>query len=146
MEQQEAFIKLQMIQQESVALEEKLQMIDHQIQEMQAIQTSIAELERGKDEKREILANLGKGIFIKTEVKEDKVFVNVGKDIVVRKTAKEAREILDDQVRKLVVGKEDIMARIEELQAEMRGIIGEAQKAQAQGVEKGKEKSEKKDK
>lgn len=134
MEQQEYMMKLQMIQQEAQALEEKLQTIDQQIQEMEAIKASLIEID--KKDSNEFLANLGKGIFIKTEIKEKELFVNIGKNTLVKKDPKETITIIEDQTQRLFIGKEEVMGRIEQIQQEMHAIIMEAQ--QAQTKEEGK--------
>jgi prefoldin alpha subunit len=130
MEQHEYIIKLQMIQQEAGQLEEKVRVIEDNIQDMIAIKASIVDLE-GKKEGDEILTNLGKGIFMKTKMESKDLFINVGKNIMVKKNLKQAGKILDDQVKKLEQGKSIAMARIEELQGEMQGLIAEAEKDRA---------------
>lgn len=143
--QQEYMIKMQMIQQEGGQLEEKMQVIDQQIADMQSIKSSLGEL---KDKKKgdEILSNLGKGIFIKAKLEDKDVFVNVGKEVMVKKSLKETEQVLDEQVGKLMIGKQEIMARLEQLQGEMMSMVQEAQAQQMQVKEKDEkiEKSEKK--
>lgn len=128
MEQQEYLLKLSMIEQEANRLEQQMQIMDQQIQEMQAIKASLENIEARKGE-GELLSNLGKGIFIKTEIKDKDLFINVGKNVIVKKTPKETINVLDDQVKKLIAGKEEIISKIEELRGEMQALIGEAEKA-----------------
>jgi len=136
---QEIIIKMQMIEQEGVQLQEKMQVMDQNIQEMHAIKTSLDNIESNNE--GEMLSNLGKGIFIKTKILEKDIFVNAGKEVVVKKTIPETKQILDDQIQKLIIGKEEIMKKLEQLQLEMQKIIQEAQQAQmaAQGDSEGKE-------
>ena len=82
MEQQEYIIQLSMIQQEAQKLEEKMHIIDEQMLDMQSIRKSLDDID-SKAEGDEILSNLGKGIFMKTNIKEKNLLVNVGKNIVV---------------------------------------------------------------
>ena len=142
MENQEDFIKLQMIQQQASQLEQKLQVFDEQIQEMQAIKASLEGLDKNKDNKgeKEILANLGKGIFIKTEVKDDNLFVNVGKETLVKKSIGETIKVLEDQVGHLSLGKEHVVEAIGKLQNEMLMMI-----QQAEAKNKSKDNSKKKE-
>ena len=136
MENQENFIKLQMIQQQAAQFEQKLQIFEEQTQEMQAIKTSLEELEKNKSEDKEILANLGKGIFIKTQVKEDNLFVNVGKETLVKKSIGETIEVLENQIKQLGLGKEQVMKAIEKLQGEMLSLIQEAETEKKSNSEK----------
>ena len=133
--QQEYLIKIQMIQQEAQQLEQKMQMIDEQIIDMQSIKTSLADL---KDKKKgdEMLSNLGKGIFVKTKLDDDKLFVNVGKEVMVKKTVAETEKVMEEQISKLMIGKQEIMARIEHLQEEMMKMVQEVQKDQGQESKK----------
>jgi len=136
-DQQEYIMKLNIIEQEAQRLEQQMQVIDQQIQEMQAIKASIEDLDSNKDN-NEMLANLGKGILIKTEIKSKDLFVNVGKNIIIKKDTKETIGIIDDQMQRLVSGKQEVLNRIEELQGEMQMLITEAQNAKA-SEDKGKE-------
>lgn len=144
--QQEYLIKMQMIQQEAGQLEEKTGVIDQQISEMQAIKTSLEDLDKKKEDD-EMMSNLGKGIFLKTAIKEKELLINVGKDIMIKKSVKETIAVLDDQMSKLVVGKEEAMARMQDLQGEMMAMIKEAeihQKQEAGDAEDKKKTSSKK--
>jgi len=136
MEGQEYIMKMQMMQQEAGAIEERMQVFDQQIEEMQSIKSSLDDLEKRK-EGDEFLANLGKGIFIKTEIKSKELFVNTGKSIVVKKNIQDTLEVLDEQIKKLMHGKQELLKRIEEIQEEMSKMLIEAQKMQAKLAEKG---------
>ena len=125
---EEYLMRLQMIQQEAGQLEEKLQTIDEQISSMEAIKASIKEID--KKDSKEFLANLGKGIFMKAEVTDKNLFVNVGKNTLIKKNPEETIKIIDDQVKKLFLGKEGVMRNIEGLQVEMQKLMQEAQKEQ----------------
>ena len=108
-------------------LEEKINIIDRQISELQSFQIHIGEIDKNKE--KEILAPLGKGVFIKSEIKDKKLFVDIGAGVLVRKSPKEAREVIEDQLRKLVEMSQEIHQQIEitnqELQNLVRGIEGE---------------------
>ncbi len=131
MEQQEYLIRLSMMEQEAKALEEKMHMIEQQMSEMAAIKASLleiggADLKNGDGRGKEILSNLGKGIFIKTEIKGGDLLVNTGKGVVVKKSIGETMQVLDSQIKKLAQGKEQVMQGIEGLQENMRELIEEA--------------------
>lgn len=128
MEQQEYLLRLSMIEQEARMLEEKFGIIEQQIAEMGAIKASLLELDE-KKEGDEVLTNLGKGIFLKTSIKSKDLFLNVGKGAIVKKTIGETVGILNEQVEKLTAGRAEVAGKIEEMQAEMNGLVEEAQKA-----------------
>jgi len=127
MEQNEYLMKISMIQQEAEKLQEKLGMIEQQIQEMTGIQAGIEEL-KTKKVGEEMLSSMGKGIFIKTELKDKNFIINAGNGVMIKKTAEQTCNILKDQIKKLAEGKEEIGRRMFELESGMQYIISEAQK------------------
>ena len=128
MENQEQFIKMQMLGQEAEKIEQQIQMIEQQIAEMNAVKESVSALDNNKN--KEILANLGKGVFAKAELKGNDFFVNVGKEVLVRKNAKETLKIFDDQLKKLMGGKDEFSLRTGQLQMEMQSLLAEMQESQ----------------
>ena len=121
-------MRLSMMQQEAERFQEKIGLIDRQIEEMNAVKSSIKDIKQG--ENKEILTNLGKGIFVKTQIKEKDFLVNVGKDIVVRKTNEEIIEVLEEQLKKLFEGKTEIMNQIENLQKETLELVSKVKEEQ----------------
>lgn len=130
MEKHEYLIQLQMIQQQAGAMQERLEIINNQIMEMQAIETSLSDLDK-KENGGEMLANLGKGIFVKTEVKDKDLFVNVGKEIIVKKSVSETIDVLKNQITRLDEAKEGVISKVGELEGQMQGLIMQAQADQA---------------
>lgn len=133
MEKQEYFMRMNMLGQEAEKLEQHMQAIDQQMQELNGVKSSIESI--NNNEQKEILSNLGKGIFIETEIKNRELFVNIGGGIIVKKTADETIKIIKEQSEKLLLGKEEITLRIEELQDEMKKLLGEAQAEQGNGCD-----------
>jgi len=134
MDEQQYFMKMQMLGQEAEKIEQQVQMIDQQNMELMAVRESVAAMKENKN--KEILANLGKGIFVKADIKDENLFVNVGKDVLVKKNPDETIKIIDEQLVKLTAGKEQFIGRIGELQEEMQNLLLEAQKFQRASGEK----------
>jgi len=127
MEKQEYLMRMQVIEEEARQIEMQIEMIDQQTMELIQISKSLEQLWL-KEETPEFLANLGKGIFIKTKVLEKEVFVSIGRGVVVKKTPKEAVEIITTQLRRASETKSEFMLRINELQGEMQKLVEEAEK------------------
>jgi prefoldin alpha subunit len=125
---QESIINIQMMEQESNQLNEQLQMIEQNVNEMLELKASLDEID--KKENKEILANLGKKIYIPVEIKDKNLIVEVGKGHYVKKTPDETIKLVESQLDKLMDGKNQIMNRLEELQKEMMGLIREIEKEQ----------------
>jgi len=128
MANEEILIKLSMLEQQANEQAEKIQAIDNQISELESLKFSMGKIEKTKG--KDMLAPLGRGIFLKTEVKDDKVFVNVGSRTLVKKTFKEAGEIIDTQIREISQIKHHLMHNIEEINMQLQKLLEEAQKQQ----------------
>ena len=128
MEQQEYFLKMQMLGQEAEKIEQQIQAIEQQAAELQAVRESLEAIKGGKQ--KEMLANLGKGIFIPAEIKEKELLVNVGKSILIKKNPEETLKIIGEQIKKLIDGKNGFVLKIENLQEEMQQLLLEMQKEQ----------------
>jgi len=134
---QEQIIQMQMIEQEGWQLNQQLQLIEQNIQEIQELKDSLTEIEVG--ESKEILVNLGKKIYLPVEMKDEKLIVEVGRGNYVEKDVPATKEVIDDQMRKLIVGRAEITGRLEELQGEIEKLMMKVN--EEQGKEDGKERN-----
>jgi len=130
MGQQEYMIKMQMLGQEAEQIEQQIQIIEQQNSELNSVRESLEAIKnfKEKEDSKEILANLGKGIFVKADLREKELLVNIGKDVLVKKTPEETIKIIDEQTKKLLAGKEQFIERIAELQKEMQTMLLKMQK------------------
>jgi len=125
-------IEFSMFEQENQKIEQQLQMIEQQFMNLHALRANLDEIEIHKGE---FLASLGSGVFLRSELKDNKrVLINVGSGIVVEKSCDDARKILERQVTKLEQVRkevEDIAGKNFEmmikLETEIRSIVGKAQ-------------------
>ena len=119
---QQQVIQIQMMEQEGQQLNEQLQLIEHNIKEMTELKESLNEIEKGG---KDILANLGKKIYIPVEIKDKKLIVEVGKGNFVKKNIADTKKIIDGQIERLSDGRGQVMSLLEELQGAMMNIVGE---------------------
>ena len=120
MTNEDYLIRMSLMQQEGEKLAEQLQFINQQIAEFEVLKLSLENLKKSKG--KEILADLGKGIFIKSKIEEEKLFVNVGEGVVVKKTKEETIKIIDKQINQLENLKRDLMKEIEKINSELEEI------------------------
>ena len=125
---QEAIMKIQMMEQETNQLNEQLKAVDQNTAEMNDLIASLEEID-GSDNK-EIMANLGKRIFIPVDIREKKLIVEVGKGNFVKKSVSDTKKVVQEENDKLADAKNQIMGRLDELQNDMNEMIMEFQKAQ----------------
>ena len=87
------------LKRKSEETEQSLSFVNQQISELESFSEELNSLENS--EERQILANIGKGVFFKAKKEEgEKLFVDVGAGILVRKTPGETKEIIDGQIKK----------------------------------------------
>lgn len=129
---------MQALEQEADALNQQLQLIEQNLSEIKDLGLSLGEIE--KKDNKDILVNIGKRIYLPVEIKDNNLFVEIGKGNFVKKTGSEAREIIEEQIKKLIIGKEEITKRLDELQQEannlMQVFIKESQKKRKEEKEK----------
>lgn len=123
---QEKILQMQIIEQEFNQFSQQLELIDQNILEMQELKRSLAEVE--KDNSKEILASLGRGIYIPVEIKDKKLIVEIGKKNLIKKTIPETINLIEEQINKLSIGKESIRRKLEDLQDEIENIASEDEK------------------
>jgi len=129
--QQEIIMQLSMLQQQAEKIEEQIKMINQQILEIEALREALDKLETSKD--KEILASMGKGVFIKAEVKSKDVLVNVGNNIIVKKTPEETKQIISHQIGQLAEFKQQFMIQLQDTQMQLQDLVMSAQASQGQG-------------
>jgi len=133
---QEQILQIQMMEQEANQLNEHLKILDENLTEMGELRESLEEVE--KDDCREILANLGKRIYLPVEIKDKKLIVDVGEKRFIRKSIPETKKILEEQIGKLSSAKDKIMEELDKLNQRLSQLMVEIQKEQEK--EKGKRK------
>jgi len=97
--EQELLQRAMELRQRSEESEQQLNFVVQQINELEDFGRSLGELARNKE--KEILASIGRGVFVKAKREEDeKLFVEIGAGVVLRKTPEEAGEVIEGQLKK----------------------------------------------
>ena len=124
MENQEYIMKLSMLQEEAKKLEEQMNIVNNQAGEFEILKMSLNNLNHG-----EILAGLGKGLYVKSEIKEKELFVSVGAGVVVKKSKDETEKIIDSQLVQMAELKDVLLHEIEKINIQMKFLIDVLQKS-----------------
>jgi prefoldin alpha subunit len=114
-----------MLEQQSQELKKQLEMLETQRNEMEALKQSVENIKDAKGQ--EILASLGKGLFIKSRIEDDKILVNVGEKILVKKNARETVEIISKQTEEMGKISLEIRKSIEDTNSQLLELVQEAQ-------------------
>ena len=118
---QELFLRAQMLERDSSELEERLNLVNQEIVELQSFDINLGKID--DSEEKEILASLGKGIFMRSEIKDKNLFVNVGSNILVKKTPEEAKKVISEQIERLGQIAEEISKQILYINKELEEIV-----------------------
>ena len=124
--QEELMYKLQMYEQQIQQLQQQLEAVEQAILEMNSLVMGLNELIGSKD--KEILAPIGRGIFVKTKLVSEDLTVDVGGKNFVKKSVPETKKLIEYQVKKLEEVKEELNDNLEEINHELTITFMNAQK------------------
>jgi len=99
MTEQELNAKFKMFEQQIMQIQEQLKLVEQAIFDMNTISTGLDELV-GK-EGEEIMAPIGRGIFVKAKLLSEDLTVDVGEKHFVKKTIPQSKGLIKEQVTKL---------------------------------------------
>ena len=128
--QQELMFKLQMYEQQMQNIQQQIGAIEEAIIDLEKLKLGLNDL-AGKTG-QEILAPLGRGIFVKTELLSEEFLVDIGGGNLVKKTIPETKKVLEEQIKKLSGLKEELQEALENLHKELEKMFLDAQKEQEQ--------------
>lgn len=115
------------LKQQSEEIEKQLNFVNEQLQEMEHFVEKLNILE--KSDEKEFLANVGRGVYVKTERKPgEKLFVEAGAGVVLRKTPKEAKEIVSEQIKKFNEARIHLTAQLETCATQFGEMIRQVEK------------------
>ena len=123
-QQQELLFKLSMSEQHIRQLQQQLQAVEESIMELKSLDFGLDEI-RGSIGK-EILAPLGRGIFVKAKLLSEDLTVDVGSKNLVKKSVPETKKIIKEQTEKLQEIKKELEEKVDEINRELTKIIFEA--------------------
>ncbi|MFH1585437.1 MAG: prefoldin subunit alpha [archaeon] len=123
--QQELMFQLSMYEQQIQQLQQQLQAIEQGILELGSLTLGLEGLKCSKG--KEIMAPIGRGIFVKAKVLSEDLTVDVGGRNFVKKSISDTKKIIDDQIKKLEDVKQEMSNNLERIGLEVNKVISEAQ-------------------
>lgn len=124
-ESQQIFFKLTMFEQTIRNLQQQLQAVEESLSDLNNLNAGLDEIKGSVG--KEVLAPLGRGIFVETKLISDSLTVDVGGKTFVKKTVPETKEIIETQVKKLKEIGSELNEKIEEVSEEINKTISETQ-------------------
>jgi len=116
--------KLSMFEQQIQQLQQQLQAIEQAIIEISSLKIGLDEL---KGSNKEILAPIGRGIFVKAKAISEELIVDVGGKNFVKKSIPKTKELIEKQIKKLEEIRNDLNNNLEEIGKELQKTLMEAQ-------------------
>lgn len=127
---QETLMKASFLEKESNKLGEQLEMIENQIQELEQFSINLASF--SKNQGKDILATLGKGVHTKAQIQNKDLYVEVGSGIVVKKTPEQIKKVIEGQVKRLKEAKLQIQTRMDIYSTALQELVHQIEQMQAQ--------------
>lgn len=124
--QQELMFKVSMFEQQIQQLHQQLQLVEKNVLDLDSLAFGMDEL-RGSVGK-EVLAQLGRGIFVKTNMTSEELIVDVGNKNFVKKSITDTKKLIKKQIEKLHQIEEELKDKIEEINKEATELVLETQK------------------
>jgi prefoldin subunit 5 len=121
-------IKASMLEKKMQEAGGEIEFVEKELTELSRFSDNLGYLISSKD--NIALSSLGKGVLIKTELKEKELFVDVGSGVIVRKEPEEVRNILKDQIAKLAEARMRLIARAQILRENFFSVLKEIEKNQ----------------
>jgi prefoldin alpha subunit len=125
MTNEELIMQLQYLEQHASQLEQHIQQIDQHIIMIKQLQFGIDDINNSNG--KEILAQLGRGMFVKAKLSDHKILSDVGGGNFVPLDSEKAKENLDKQANELQMLKEHLLKEMERLNGQMNDLLIEAQ-------------------
>ena len=123
--QQEIMYKLSMYEQHIKNLQQQIQAVEQAIIDMGSINLGLDDLVGKKD--KEILAPIGKGIFVKAKLLSEDLIVDIGNKNFVAKDIPKTKELLKNQIEKLENIKVELNSNMEKIGEELMSIMNAGQ-------------------
>ena len=123
--QQELIYKLSLFEHQMRQMQEQIEAIEQGINELGSLNFGLDELKGNTG--KEILAPLGRGIFIKANLISEDLIVDVGGKNFVKKSIPKTKEIIEEQIKKLVSVKGELNENLEKMSKEMENTLKEFQ-------------------
>ena len=122
MAHEDYLMRLNMLEQRIQKVQEQLMMIEQQRAEISSLSNSLDKIKGKKD--KEILAHIGKGIFLKSKImNNDELIIDVGSKIFLKKSVEDGKQIVEKQVEELVNVRDVLLAELSRARNEAEGII-----------------------
>ena len=118
---QELLFKISMFEQHIENLRQQLSAIEESLVYLESLDLGLNDIKDSKG--KEILASIGKGIFVKAQLLSEELILDVGGKNFVKKDIPETKKIIGEQIKKLQEIKKELEEKLEEINKEMISLL-----------------------
>ena len=130
---QEVYMKFQVLEQHIKQMQKQLEMITHQLIELNATNNSLEEFNKISAGK-EVFVPLSSGIFAKADIKDtSELLVNVGANVVVKKDIASAKKLIQKQLEEIKNIQKQMIGQLEKMTSHAAQLEMQLQSMVAQG-------------
>jgi prefoldin alpha subunit len=123
--EQELARKFHVFEHQIRMLQEQMNAVEQATMDLQTLDFGLDDLKDSKD--REILAQVGRGIFVKAKITGEELLVDIGNKNFVTKSIENTKEVLKEQIEKLNQIKEDLESELDKINTEITNAFLEHQ-------------------
>jgi prefoldin alpha subunit len=127
MDENELNQKFMVYEQQIRQLQDQLNAVERAILDMSSIYEGLNDL-KGKED-QEILAPMGRGIFVKAKLLSEKLTVEIGEGVFVDKSIDDTKELIKKQQEKMNKAQKDIESELEKVNQEITSTMREFQES-----------------
>jgi prefoldin alpha subunit len=124
--EQELMFKLSMFEQQIQQLQQQIQAVEQGLVEMESLNLGLSELVGSAG--KEILATIGRGIFVEAKLVSEDLTVDIGEKKFVKKSISKTKELIEEQIEKLKEVKKELEKNLEKVSEELQRVMEEEQK------------------
>jgi prefoldin alpha subunit len=128
MNQEELNKKFMQFEQQIRQIQEQLGAVEQAIMDMSQIKMGLDEIKGKKGE--EIMAPIGRGVYIKAKLLSEELTVDVGGKNFVGKSVDETKKLIEEQIEKLKNIKGELEMELEKINQEITAVMMEHEQSQ----------------
>ncbi|OGJ12689.1 prefoldin subunit alpha [Candidatus Pacearchaeota archaeon RBG_16_35_8] len=123
--EKELMIKFSMFEQQIRQIQQQLEVLERNILEMNSLNFGLDEFKGAKG--KDVLAQVGKNIFVKTKLAAEDLIVDIGNGNFVKKNIDDTKKLIGEQTKKLEKIRDELNSALESINQEMTSLILNAQ-------------------
>jgi len=126
MTQEELIYKLSVLQQQAQQIDQQLQIIGQNINDLSSLKLNLESLKGSKG--KEILAMIGRGIFVKSKILSEDLTVDIGGKNFVKKNIPETQKLIQKQIEKMSDVKHQLVDEMEKINIQLQDVVKDIEK------------------